>query len=145
MSSAIETFRQQREAAEKVHQQLVEVSVLLKELQRRTAMLAQDEDLRAVLLDEHRLVAEVRALRLAVEYRWSATVRRWVLPAVFALASAWAAGVGYGALALEQGNDIDSLRDRAALGDAIHRRLETMTPAERRQFDRLINGSATAR
>jgi hypothetical protein len=40
---------QQRDAAENVHQQLLEVSRLLAELQRRTAALAKNEDLRAVL------------------------------------------------------------------------------------------------
>ena len=118
----------------------------------KTAALAQDEDLRTLLTDErnwlteaHRLVADVRDLRLAVEHRWSSAIRRWVLPTLFALASAMAAGGGFGALAGRQAEDADALRDRAAFADAIQERLDTMTTAERRQFERLIKGSAETR
>ena len=117
MSSAIEVFREQRGAAERVHQQLVEVSRLLAELQRRTAALAKDENLRTVLSDERnwlieaqRFVAEVRYLRLAVEHRWSAKLGRWALPLLFALMSALAAGVGQGAMAARDAEELASLR-----------------------------------
>jgi hypothetical protein len=145
MPTAIEMFRQQREAAERVHQQLLEVSRLLAELQRRTAALTNDESLRTLLREEQnwlieaqRFVAEVRYLRLAVDQRWSSKLARWTLPILFALTSALVAGVGFGAVTKRDVAEDRSLRNRAAFAETVLERLDAMTPAERRQFDRLL-------
>jgi hypothetical protein len=145
MPSAIETFRAQREAIEQVQSRLLEVSRLLTQLSTQATTLAADKELRAVLQEEQRwlaearqMVAEVRYFRQSVDHRWPAQLRRWVLPILFALASATAAGIGHGVLAARDLDAVASLRARASYADAIHKRLQAMTPAERRQFERLI-------
>ena len=80
MPNAIDMFREQREAANQVHKRLTEVSVLLAQLDRQVEALTTNQDLRAVLRQEHtwleeahRTVAEVRAFReqeLAPERAW---------------------------------------------------------------------------
>lgn len=150
MSSAIEMFRQQREAAAKVHQQLLEVSRLLNQLSAQAGALAADKELRAAVQDEQRwlmearqLVAEIRCFRQLADHRWTAQLRRWALAGLFALASAMAAGAGFGAVTERDTAEDASLRNRAALADTILERLDVMTPAERRQFERLLRGEAS--
>ena len=77
MPSAIEMFRQQREAVEQLHQRLVEVSQLLDQLNRQAGALAGDKDFRAALREEQRwladarqLVSEVRHFRQSEDHRW---------------------------------------------------------------------------
>jgi hypothetical protein len=107
MSSALDAFRAQREAAEQVHAQLMEVSRLLEQLCRQADAIARDADLRAVLRDEQnwlrearQFVAEVRYLREQdrVGY-WPGVWRRWVVAVLFALASAAAFGAASGRFA----------------------------------------------
>ena len=152
MPNAIEMFREQRDAADRVHQRLVEVSRLLSELKNQANALATDKDLRAALREEQdwleearRLVAEVRYFRESEDHRRLAVLRRWGLALLFALASAGVAGAGYAAVTPTDVEAVASLRERAAFADAIHKRLEAMTPAELRQFDRLLNGNAANR
>lgn len=152
MPSAIEMFGEQRDAADQVNIRLIEASRLLKELHLQAAALAADQDLRAVLREEKNwlaearaMVAEVRYLRQAEDHRWSAVLRRWVVLSLFALAAAMAAGAGYAAVNARNADAEVSLRSRAEFADAIQRRLESMTPAERRQFNRLLTGGASAR
>jgi hypothetical protein len=71
-------------------------SSLVAQLQRQATALATDKDLRDVLRDEQQLVAQVRHFRESEDYRWPAKLRRWLLTCLFALASAVAAGAGYG-------------------------------------------------
>ena len=45
----------------------------------------------------------------------------------------------------DDGAEAASLRNRAAFADTILERLDAMTPAERRQFDRLMKGDVPTR
>jgi hypothetical protein len=152
MPSAIEIFKEQRDAADRVHQRLVEVSRLLSQLNSQANTLATDNDLRAVLREEQEwlaeaqcLVAEIRHFRQSEDHRWLAVLRRWVFALLFALASAGVAGAGYAAVVQNDGEAVASLRERAAFADAIQKRLEAMTPLELRQFDRLLRGNPAGR
>jgi hypothetical protein len=91
------------------------------------------------------LVAEVRHFRQSEDHRWPAKLRRWVLMCLFAVASAMAAGAGYGVLTRTDLEDESSLRRCAAFADSILERLDAMTPTEQRQFDRLMKGSVPIR
>ena len=152
MPSAIETFRAQREAVEQVQTRLLEVSRLLTQLSTQANALAADKELRAVLQDEQRwlaearqLVAEVRYFRQSVDHRWPAKLRRWALAGVFALGSAIAAVAGFGAATKRDAAEDASLRNRAEFAATILERLDAMTPAERRQFERLLKGNEVSR
>jgi hypothetical protein len=70
MPSAIDVFREQREAAEQLHGQLVEISAVLGGLRQQVNALALNEDLRTVLREEQDwltraqlAVSEVRSFR----------------------------------------------------------------------------------
>jgi hypothetical protein len=147
MESALETFRAQREAADQVHARVTEVAQLLEGLTKQVDAIAGNAELRAVLRDEHdwlrqaqRLLADVRHLREQERLRfWPGVWRRWVLAVLLALASAAAAGTGYARWTDEpHSSEVAALRRQAELADAIVVRVEAMTPAERRQFERLI-------
>jgi hypothetical protein len=152
MPNALDAFRAQREAADQVHARLTEVSQLLTEIRRQADAVAGNAELRAVLRDEQHwlreaqaLIADVRHFREQEQRRfWPGVWRRWVLALVFALASAAAAGAGYAWATQPYTAEIMELRDRAGLLDVFVRRMITMTPAERRQFDALmkLNGPA---
>jgi hypothetical protein len=84
MANAIEMFREQRDAADRVHQRLVEVARLLAQLNQQANALATDKDLRAALREEkewiaeaRQLVADVRHFREWEDYRWPIKLRRW--------------------------------------------------------------------
>jgi hypothetical protein len=68
-----------------------------------------------------------------------------VLTCLFAVASAMAAGAGYGMVTQADAENPETLRSRAAFADSILGQLEAMTPTERHQFDRLMKGRATTR
>ena len=152
MPSAIETFRAQREAVEQVHTELLEVSRLLGQLSTQATALAADKELRAVMQEEQRwltearqMVAEARYFRQSVDHRWPARLRRWALACLFALASAMAAGAGFGAVTKRDAAEDALQRNRAAFAEQILERLNAMTPAERHQFDRLLKGNEVNR
>ena len=142
MPNALDMFREQRDAAHEVHARLQEVAALLKQLQEQVDAVAGNAQLRTLLKDEQTwlartqaVLAEVRQLREQEVARfWPAVWRRWVL----ALAAAAAAGAGYARVTQPYVNELDKLRSRAELTDAITRRMLAMTPAERRQFDALM-------
>jgi hypothetical protein len=151
MPSAIETFRAHREAVEQVHTRLLEVSRLMAQLSTQASALAADKEFRAVLQEQQRWlvearqhVAEVRYFRQSMDHRWPAQLRRWALAGVFALASAIAAGAGFGVVTKRGAAEDTLLRNRAAFGETILERLDAMTPAERRQFDRLLKGNGAS-
>ena len=75
------------------------------------------------------------------QHFWPAVRRRWLVAAAFALATAIAAGAGYGWSGRPYEAELASLRSRAELGDAVAQRLFRMTPAERRQFEALMKWS----
>ncbi len=58
-----------------------------------------------------------------------------------ALATAVAAGAGYVWAAQPYAAELASLRARVDLGDAVARRVLEMTPAERHQFDVLMQSN----
>jgi hypothetical protein len=146
MASAIDVFREQREAADQVHERLTEISQLVGQLRQQVDALAMNEELRKVLRQEQDwltsaqlAVSEVRAFREAEMARfWPDVVERWALALVLALAAAGAAGASYAWFTKPYTAEIADLRSRVAFGDFIEHRMLTMTPAERRQLDALM-------
>ena len=110
MQNALDTFRAQREAVDRVHARLTEVAQLLERLTRQVDAVAGNTDLRSVLRDERdwlrqaqALVADVRHFREQERLRfWPGVWRRWAVAVLFALASAAAAGAGYALVADER-------------------------------------------
>ena len=146
MQNSLDTFRAQRDAADRVHARLTEVAQLLERLTREVDAIAGNADLPALLRDEQdwlrqaqQLLVDVRHFREQERLRfWPGVWRRWVLAVGLALGSAAAAGAGYGWWIEPHFADLRELRERLELGDAIAARLATMTPAERRQLNTLM-------
>jgi len=153
MPNALDMFRAQREAADQVHVRLGEVAALLSELQARVDTVAANREFRALLQDQATLLARTETFLTQVRYVreqeagrfWPAVWRRWVLAVAFAVASAWAAGAGYAWAARPYLAELEALRSRVDLADAIVSRTMTMSAAERRQFDALMKGNALTR
>ena len=153
MPSAIDVFREQREAADKVHARLTDISTLLWQLRQEVNALALNQDLRGVLQQEQSwleraqlVVAEVRSFREQDMRRfWPGVVRRWIVALAFALASAVAAGAGYAWVTKPYKTELAALRSRVEFGDFVQHRIVAMTPAERRQFDALMRLSTAPR
>jgi hypothetical protein len=153
MPSALETFRAQREAVDQVHSRLTEVAELLRGLRTQVDAVANDQALRQVLRDEERwleiarrTIAEVRALREDERRRfWPAVWRRWAVALIFALAAAAACGAGYVWASRPYEAELASLRARVELLDLVASRVMKMSPAERRQFDRLMGWESQSR
>jgi hypothetical protein len=151
MPSAIDVFREQREAAEQLQNHLVEISALLGRLRQQVDALALNEDLRTVLREEkdwlsraQLAVSEVRSFREQDMLRfWPGVVRRWAIALVFALASAAAAGAGYAWWTKPYAAELEALRERTGFADFVEHRVLTMTPAERRQFEALMKWGPT--
>ncbi len=92
------------------------------------------------------MVTEVQRLREEEMRRLRpAVVRRWALALVFALISAAAAGSGYAWVARPHDAELDVLRSMMEFADRIERRVLTMTPTERRQFDALMRWSPSTK
>jgi len=146
MPNALDTFRAQREAADQVYTRLTEITDLLTQLQRRVDAVTANTELRALLRQEESCmeqlraaIADVRRFREQERLRfWPAVLRRSVLALSFALAAAAVAGAGYAWATQPYTTELETLRSRAELTDSISRRIMTMTPAERRQFDALM-------
>ena len=146
MPNALDSFRAQREAADQVHARLTEVAVLLDRLRTQVEAVAGNAELRAVLRDEQAWLARTQDVLVRVRHFreeemlrfWPAVWRRWVLALAFALASASAAGAGYAWATQPQAAELELLRSRSELADAVAQRLTTMTSSERRQFDSLM-------
>jgi hypothetical protein len=153
MPNALDTFRAQREAAEQVHARLMEISELLARLQDEVEAVTSNTELRALLRQEQtwleRLqltIADVRQFREQERLRfWPGVWRRWVLALAFALAAAAAAGAGYAWTTRPYAEELAELRSRVQVADAIARRTMTMSPAERRQFDTLMQWNTPTR
>jgi len=62
MESSLDTFRAQREAADRVHARLTEVSHLLNQVQSQVDAVAGNADLRAVLRDEQTWLRQTQEL-----------------------------------------------------------------------------------
>jgi len=146
MPSAIDVFREQREAAEQLHEQLVELSALLGRVRQQVNALALNEDLRTVLREEQEwltraqlAVSEVRSVREQDMLRfWPGVFRRWIVALVFAVVSAAASGAGYAWATKPYADELAALRSRVGFADFAEHRVLVMTPAERRQFDTLM-------
>ena len=146
MPSAIDMFREQREAAEQLHGRVQEISALLDRLRHQINSLALNDDLRAMLRQEQDwltraqlAVSEVRSFREQDMLRfWPGVIRRWAVAFVFALASAAAAGADYAWWTKPYAAELAVLRSRIEFPSSVEHRVVTMTPAERRQFDRLM-------
>ncbi len=152
MSNALDEFRAQMAAVEKAHARLTELSELLNRLRSQVETLAHDQTLRELMRDERswldqakQAVAEVRAFREQEMRRfWPAMWRRWAVATAFALASAFAFGSGYVWASRPDQSELASLRSRVELMDLVAKRVMTMTPAERREFDALMKWNASA-
>jgi hypothetical protein len=85
-------------------------------------------------------VSEVRSFREQDMLRfWPGVLRRWLLALVFALVSAAAAGAGYAWWTKPYVAELNALRSRIEFASFVEHRVLTMTPSERRQFDKLMN------
>ncbi len=150
MSSALDAFRAQREAADAVHARLTEVATLLHELREETYALAKNEAFRKLLQDEQtwlvraeHTIASIRRHREWEVHRfWPAVWRRWAVAMAFAVLTAVAAGAGYALIAKPHQTELANLRVRVEFLDAVARRVLLMTPTERRQFDALMKWDA---
>ncbi len=146
MPSAIDVFREQREAAEQLHARVQEISALLDRVRQHVNALVLNEDLRTVLREEkdwlvraELAVSEVRSFREQDMLRfWPGVVRRWAVALVFAVASAAAAGAGYAWWTKPYAAELEILRSRMEFASFVEHRVVTMTPAERRQFQKLM-------
>lgn len=146
MSSAIDVFREQREAADQIHARVTEISEVLDRVRNQVNALVKDDELRAVLRKEeswlqraHSVLADLRSFREqdALRFR-SAVVRRWIVALVFALGSAAVAGASYAWATKPYAAELEALRTRLAFVEFVEHRVVTMTPAERRRFDELM-------
>jgi hypothetical protein len=146
MGNAIDAFRAQREAAEQLQAQLSALSEQLPKLHQQIAALALNDELKALLRDEQRWLAQaentiaaVRRWREQEAYAyWWPLMWRWVVVCAFALVSVAIAGAGYAWVSQPYAAENATLRSRAEFADRIERRLLTMTPADRQQFERLM-------
>jgi hypothetical protein len=153
MSNALDTFREQQDAARRVHNELVGVAALLEQLQAQVAGIANDRDLREVLREERtlleiaqRTIAEAERWRIEEQRRyWPGVAYRWIAALAFALLSAVAVGSSYAWIAKPYAAELETLRPRAELGLLVEQRMNTMTPAERRQLDALMKWKRVAR
>jgi hypothetical protein len=129
------------------------VATLLEQLQAQAAGLVNDRDLRDVLRDERtwleaarQTVADVQRWREEEQRRyWPGVAYRWITALAFALLSALAVGTGYAWIAQPYAAELDALRPRAEFGLLVEQRINTMTPAERRQLDGLMGWKRGAR
>jgi hypothetical protein len=146
MSNALDTFREQQDAARRVHNELVGVAALLEQLQAQVAGIANDRDLREVLREERtllelaqRTIAEAERWRIEEQRRyWPGVAYRWITALAFALLSAVAVGSGYAWIAKPYAAELEMLRPRAELGLIVEQRMNTMTPTEHRQLDTIM-------
>ena len=142
----MDVFREQRDVADRLHGQLVEISALLGRLRQQVNALALNEDLRTVLREEHDwltraqlAVSEVRSFREGHAAMWPGVFRRWVAALVFALVSAAAAGAGYAWWTRPYVAELNALRLRIEFASFVEHRVLTMTPSQRGQLEKLMN------
>jgi len=76
---------------------------------------------------------------------WPGVAYRWIAALAFALLSAVAVGSSYAWIAKPYAAELETLRPRAELGLLVEQRMNTMTPAERRQLDALMKWKRVAR
>jgi hypothetical protein len=146
MPNAIDMYRAQQTAANEVYAKLSEVAALVQRIRVEVNTLAQDHRVHEVLRQEQtwleqaeRTVKEVQRWRELEAYRfWPRVVYRWGLALAFSLLAIWSAAAGYGWTNSQQDRQIADLRLRLKRLDTIEQRVDSMTPAEHRQFDALL-------
>lgn len=146
MPNALDVFREQREVAGLVYARVRELSDLLGRVDEQVNALARNDELGQLVRDEQRwlaeaqrTVSEIRLWRQEERARfWPAMWRRWFVAALFALASAWAAGAGYAWATRPYANELVQLRSRAEFIELVERRIIALAPPERRRFEALL-------
>lgn len=147
MSTALDLFRAQQAAVERLLERAQELSERIGQLQAQVEALTHDPDLRTVLQEERlwlerarQVIDETRRWREQEARRYlPALAYRWIAALGFALMSAYAVGLGYAHIVKPLAAELDALRPRAELGLLVEHRMAAMTPAERRQLDALMN------
>ena len=146
MSSSIEAFRAQREAAEQVHVRLTEVTDLLRDVIAQMQAVARDDEFRKLLSEEGvwlerstQLVSQLRRLREGeMAQFWPWVWRRWAMVMVLSAATAFGAAAGYVWAMRPHAAELAEAREQAAWAASLAQRVMKMTPNERRQFDALM-------
>lgn len=146
VSGALDAFRAQREAVDDLRARVEEIGKMIAAVSAKVDMVARDPALRDVVNAERTWLAQTeRVLEQVREFRedemrrfWPAVWRRWAVALIFALAGAAAFGSGYVWAARPYEAELANLRHRVELLDFVGRRVITMTPNERRQFDALM-------
>lgn len=153
MPNALDVFREQREAAGLVYARVRELSELLGRVGEQVDAVVRNDELRQLLRDEQRWLAEaqrtVSEVRLWREQErtrfWPAMWRRWLVAVMFALVAAWAAGAGYAWAVRPYASELADLRSRAAFADAVERRISVLSSVQRRQVETLLGLSNRSR
>jgi hypothetical protein len=146
MPNALDAFRAQREAVEQLNATVKEFSALVAGARTQIDGLSLSADLKAMLREEQAwldraqtMVVEIRHWREhEVRRFWFAVFWRWTLACAFALVAAGVAGAGYAWRTRPYAQEIERLRPKAELADMIERRLDDLTPAQRREFEKLM-------
>lgn len=146
MSSALETFRAQREAAEQVNARLKEVTELLRMTTNQMQTLAGDAEFRKLLSEEQawlarstQMVSEMRRLReFEMTQFWPWVWRRCAMVVMLSATTAFGGGAGYVWAMRPYAAELAAAREQSAWAASFAERVLKMTPAERRQFDALM-------
>ena len=149
MSSALEEFRAQREAADAMHARVLEITVAMRDLRAEAEALMRDKDVREFLQAERdwlrqadATINQVRRFREQELHRfWPGMWRRWIVAVAFALAAAFAFGSGYAWASRPYDVELTSLRTRSEFADYVANRVLHMTPTQWRKFEALMNES----
>jgi hypothetical protein len=143
--SALDTFRAQQEAVDAIHQRLQDVASLLHRMNTSVEAVAHNADYKQLLAREEswlreaqKTVTEVSAWRAQEARQFWRRLGRWIVAAMFAIASAGAAGAGYAWITEPYAAEINDLKARMDFAEYVERRIVAMTPAQRRQFDALM-------
>lgn len=150
--SALDTFRAQQEAVEAIHQRLHDVASLLRRINTSIDALGQNADFKHLLTrqeswlrEAQRTVEEVSTWRAREARQLWPRIGRWIVAAMFAIASAVAAGAGYAWITKPYAAEINDLKARIEFADYVERRVMSMTASQRRQFDALMDWPAAPR
>jgi len=150
---ALDEFRAQREAADEVRARLSELTKLLGEIRTKTDTLVRDDRL-ARLLEEERqwlrraetVVEKAQAFRQWEGERfWPAVWRRWFVAVGLVCATGFFAAAGCVWVSRGHQQELEALRQKHQVLDAIADRVLEMSPTERQQFDALMRPRGRSR
>lgn len=153
MANAVEMFKQQKAAAEALHETAQRIETSLQRARAELDALARHEALQQLLVQEQRWLARTEAAVQAVHVwrekeaqRYGAPlVWRWALAATFALVTTAAAGAAYTWAARPYADEVAYLRSHDSFAAALEARMLRMSPSERRQLDALLKLPAPAK